>query len=110
MDRFRSILFENGQLESYWFFAEVPGDILMLAGRAGEAVEVLAEALDKLEQMGDPDPSITVLLGQALYLAGRFEEAGGEGRAGHRRGHSAARTEPRARALGQGPRATGARR
>jgi class 3 adenylate cyclase/tetratricopeptide (TPR) repeat protein len=74
-ERFRGILRENGQMMSFWFFAEVPGDIMMLADDPHGAVDVLTEGYEHLEQMGDRDPLLAALLAEASYANGQFEEA-----------------------------------
>ena len=60
---------------SFWFFAEVPGDIKMLANDPNGAVDVLTEGYEHLEQMGATEPLFTPFLAQALYANGQFEEA-----------------------------------
>jgi class 3 adenylate cyclase/tetratricopeptide (TPR) repeat protein len=74
-DRFRATLRENGQTVAYWFFAEVPWDIHTLAGEQERAFSVLSEGVERLDELGAPDPIIGVFLGQTLYELGRLDEA-----------------------------------
>jgi class 3 adenylate cyclase/tetratricopeptide (TPR) repeat protein len=74
-ERFRGILRENGQMVNFWFFAEVPGDIKMLADDPYGAVEVLTEGYEHLEQMGATESLFTPFLAEALYKNAQFEEA-----------------------------------
>jgi tetratricopeptide (TPR) repeat protein len=74
-DRFRAILRENGAMASFWFFAELPFAIKMLAGEPHEALEILSEAFERREEMGEANPILAGLLSQALYATGQFEEA-----------------------------------
>lgn len=74
-ERFRAILRENGAMASFWFFAEVPFAIKMLAGEPHEALEILTEAYERREEMGEANPILAGLLSQALYATGQFREA-----------------------------------
>ena len=74
-ERFRGILLDNGAMSSFWFYAEVPCNIKMLAGEPEEAARILTEAAEHLEQMGEANPGIACLLSQAQYAAGQFVEA-----------------------------------
>lgn len=74
-ERFRGILRENGAMSTFWFFAEVPYNIKMLAGEPDEAVSILVEACEHLEQTGEPSPILACLLSEALYATGRLPEA-----------------------------------
>jgi predicted ATPase/class 3 adenylate cyclase len=75
-DRFRSMLWDSGAAYAYWFFAEVPFSIEMLAGRPAEAITVLADANEHLTELsGEPDLMLAAMLAQALYTAGRWDEA-----------------------------------
>ena len=74
-ERFRAILRDNGAMSSFWFFAEVPFHIKMLAGEPDEAVKILTEAYERLEQMGEASPILAGLLSHALYATDRLPEA-----------------------------------
>jgi class 3 adenylate cyclase/tetratricopeptide (TPR) repeat protein len=74
-EQFRGILRENGAISSFWFFSEVPANVLLLAGRAGEAAEILTEGFDRREQLGETNLVLAALLGHTLYAAGRYPEA-----------------------------------
>jgi class 3 adenylate cyclase/tetratricopeptide (TPR) repeat protein len=74
-DRFRSILRDDGAMSSYWFFAEVPFNIQMLAGQTQQAVETLTEANDQLARLGEPASVIDAMLSQALYAVGDLDAA-----------------------------------
>jgi class 3 adenylate cyclase/tetratricopeptide (TPR) repeat protein len=74
-DRFRSILKDDGAMSSYWFFAEVPFNIHMLAGQTQQAVETLTEANDELSRLGEPASVIDAMLSQALYAVGDLDAA-----------------------------------
>ena len=50
--RCRDIHRENGAMWAYWVCAEIPWDIKMLAGEPEEALEILAEGHEHIEQMG----------------------------------------------------------
>ena len=81
-ERFRGILRENGAMSTFWFFAEVPFNIKMLAGEPDEAVNILVEACEHLEQMGETSPILACLLSQALYATGHLPEAKEKAEAG----------------------------
>ena len=74
-ERFREILRDNGAMSTFWFFAEVPFNIKMLAGEHHEAVNILTEACEHLEQMGEASSILASLLSQALYATGQLREA-----------------------------------
>jgi ATP/maltotriose-dependent transcriptional regulator MalT len=74
--KFRDILWADGAIGDYLFFAEVPFNIKMLAGEPEEAVAILSEANERIEQLGgEPDLMLMAMLSQALYVTGRREEA-----------------------------------
>ena len=72
--RCRAIHRENGNMWSYWVFAEIEWDIKMLAGAPDEALEILTESYEHVEQMGG-FPLESAWLAQSLYAVGRFEDA-----------------------------------
>lgn len=74
-ERYRRILRENGAMSSFWFYAELPFNIKMLAGEPERAVEILTEANEHLKQMGEANPLLAALLSQALYATGRLRDA-----------------------------------
>jgi tetratricopeptide (TPR) repeat protein len=71
-----AILRENGQEAWLALAAEAPADVEMVAGDADEALRILIQAQERLESMGDPDPEILPFLSDALYVSGRYREAG----------------------------------
>ena len=74
-DRFRTILKDDGAIASYWFFAEVPFNVQMLAGQTQQAVETLTEANDQLGRMGERASVLDAMLSQALYACDELDAA-----------------------------------
>jgi class 3 adenylate cyclase/tetratricopeptide (TPR) repeat protein len=74
-EQFRGILRDNGAISSFWFYAEVPFNIKMLAGEPEQAVGILTEANERLEQMGEANGILAGILSQALYATGDLREA-----------------------------------
>jgi tetratricopeptide (TPR) repeat protein len=72
--RCRDIHRENGNMFSYWVFAEIEWDIKMLAGAPDDAVAILTESYEHVERMGG-FPLESAWLAQSLYAVGRFEDA-----------------------------------
>ena len=73
----RDIHQENGSMWSYWVYAEILWDIEMLAGRPAEALEILTEAYEQIEGMGESFPLLSAWLAESLYALNRI----GRGRA-----------------------------
>ena len=79
----RDIHRENGSMWSYWVYAEILWDIEMLAGRPAEALEILTEAYEQIERMGETFPLLSAWLAESLYAwadrRGRATRAGRRG-------------------------------
>ena len=71
----RDIHRENGSMWSYWVYAEILWDIEMLAGRPAEALEILTEAYEQIERMGESFPLLSAWLAESLYALNRTDEA-----------------------------------
>ena len=92
----RDIHRDNGSMWSYWVYAEMLWDIEMLAGRPAEATEILTEAYEQIERMGETFGLLSAWLAESLYAVGRFDEA-------ERRAEAAVETlDDQGRAAGQG--------
>ena len=75
VDRYRSFLYDTGQVIGYWRSAEVHFDVEMLAGDAQAAADVAEEAYAKLVERADRWAYLCAFLAQARYAMGRYEEA-----------------------------------
>jgi len=60
---------------SYWVYAEILWDIELLAGRPAEALEILTEAYEQIERMGESFPLLSAWLAESLYALNRTDEA-----------------------------------
>jgi class 3 adenylate cyclase/tetratricopeptide (TPR) repeat protein len=75
--RYRDILRENGQEANWADSSECEGDVELLAGDSGRAVEILSEGQRRTEEIGSTDATVLPFLARALFLSGRWEEAEG---------------------------------
>ena len=73
--RYRAILSENGQVANWADSSECAAEVEFLAGDVDEAVRLLAEGQRRYDELEIADTTILPFLANALYLAGRWEEA-----------------------------------
>ena len=73
--RGRAFYREIGQESNFDFFAEMDGDIEMLAGEPAAAERVLREGYDALEARGEPRPVLAALLARSICLQERWDDA-----------------------------------
>jgi class 3 adenylate cyclase/tetratricopeptide (TPR) repeat protein len=73
--RYREILRENGQEANWADSSECEADVVLMAGDAEEAIRLMVEGQRRYEEMHITDTTILPFLANALYVAGRWEEA-----------------------------------
>jgi tetratricopeptide (TPR) repeat protein len=73
--RYRDILWENGQEANWADSSECEADVYLIAGDADEAIRLLTEGQQRYDELGIADTTIFPFLANALYVAGRWEEA-----------------------------------
>jgi tetratricopeptide (TPR) repeat protein len=73
--RYREILRENGQEANWADSSECEADVVLMAGDAEEAIRLMVEGQRRYDEMHITDTTILPFLANALYVAGRWEEA-----------------------------------
>jgi class 3 adenylate cyclase/tetratricopeptide (TPR) repeat protein len=73
--RYRDILRENGQEANWADASECEADVYLMAGDADEAIRLMTEGQRRYDELGITDTTILPFLANALYEAGRWEEA-----------------------------------
>ena len=73
--RYREILRENGQEANWADASECEADVYMMAGDADQAIRLMTEGQQRFDELGITDTTILPFLANALYIAGRWEEA-----------------------------------
>jgi class 3 adenylate cyclase/tetratricopeptide (TPR) repeat protein len=73
--RYRGILRDNGQETNWADSSECAAEVELLAGDVDEAVRLLVEGQARFDELGIADTTILPFLANALYVAGRWEEA-----------------------------------
>jgi class 3 adenylate cyclase/tetratricopeptide (TPR) repeat protein len=73
--RCRAFYRDTGQQGAFAFWAEIHGDIEMLAGDAAAAEGFLREGYDALIALGDQNPAIAALLARSICSQERWDDA-----------------------------------
>jgi tetratricopeptide (TPR) repeat protein len=73
--RYRDILRENGQEANWADASECEADVYLMAGDVDEAIRLMTEGQQRFDELGITDTTIFPFLANALYVAGRWEEA-----------------------------------
>jgi class 3 adenylate cyclase/tetratricopeptide (TPR) repeat protein len=73
--RYREILRENGQEANWADASECEADVYLMAGDVDEAIRLMIEGQQRYDELGITDTTIFPFLANALYVAGRWEEA-----------------------------------
>jgi predicted ATPase/class 3 adenylate cyclase len=73
--RYREILRENGQEANWADSSECEADVYLMAGDADEAIRLMTEGQRRYDELNITDTTILPFLANALYVAGRWEEA-----------------------------------
>jgi class 3 adenylate cyclase/tetratricopeptide (TPR) repeat protein len=73
--RYREILRENGQEANWADSSECEADVLLMDGDVDEAIALMVEGQRRYDELNISDTTILPFLANALYTAGRWEEA-----------------------------------